>query len=61
MRDGRHQTHADPRPTESFLEFFVRRAADPLTTIYPLAALITAGLYGWLGTWRRGRSIPAQE
>ena len=48
-------------PTESFLDFFVRWAADPLTTIYPLAGLITAGLYWWLGTWRRGRSIPAQE
>jgi hypothetical protein len=48
-------------PTESFLEFFVRWAADPLTAIYPLAGLITAGLYWWLGTWRRDRSIPAQE
>ena len=48
-------------PTESFLAFFVRWAADPLTAIYPLAGLITAGLYWWLGTWRRGRSIPAQE
>ena len=45
-------------PTESFLDFFVRWAADPLRTIYPLAGLITAGLYWWwLGTWRRGRSI----
>jgi len=48
-------------PTESFLEFFVRWAADPLTAIFPLAGLTTAGLYWWLGTWRRGRSIPAQE
>jgi hypothetical protein len=48
-------------PTERFLEFFVRWAADPFTAIYPLAGLITAGLYWWLGTRRRGRSIPAQE
>jgi hypothetical protein len=48
-------------PTESYLEFFVRWAADPLRAIYPLAGVITAGLYWWLGTWRRGRSIPAQE
>jgi len=48
-------------PTESFLTFFVRFAADPLTAIFPLAGLITAGLYWWLGTWRRRRSIPAAE
>ena len=48
-------------PTESFLDFFVRWVADPFMAIYPLAGLITAGLYWWLGTWRRGRSIPAQE
>jgi len=48
-------------PIESFLEFFMRWVADPLTTIYPLAGLITAGLYWWLGMWRRGRSIPAQD
>ena len=48
-------------PTESFLDFFVRWVADPFMAIYPLAGLITAGLYWWLGTWQRGRSIPAQE
>ena len=48
-------------PTESFFAFFVRWAADPFNAIYPLAGLITAGLYWWLGTWRRGRSIPAPE
>jgi hypothetical protein len=48
-------------PTEGFLEFFVRWTADPLTAIYPLAGLLTAGLYWALGTWRLGRSIPAQE
>ncbi len=45
-------------PTERFLWFFVRWAADPFTAIYPLAGLITAGLYWWLGTWRRDRSMP---
>ena len=48
-------------PTESFFTFFVRWAADPLTAIYPLAGLITAGLYWWLGTWRLSRPIPAQH
>jgi hypothetical protein len=47
-------------PTESFLAFFVRWSADPLTALFPLAGLITAGLYWWLGTWRRDRSIAAQ-
>jgi hypothetical protein len=47
-------------PTESFLIFFLRWAADPLTAIYPLAGLITAALYWWLGTWSRGRSVSAQ-
>jgi hypothetical protein len=48
-------------PTESFLEFFVRWAADPFTAIYPLAGLTTAGLFWWLGTWQRGRSRPARD
>jgi hypothetical protein len=48
-------------PTEGFPEFFVRWGADPLTALFPLAGLITAGLYWWLGTRRRGRSIPALE
>jgi hypothetical protein len=48
-------------PTESFLHFFVRWAADPFQAIYPLAGLITAALYWWLGTWRHGRSIAAAE
>ena len=46
-------------PTESFLAFFVRWAADPMTAMFPLAGLITAGLYWWLVTRRRRRSIPA--
>jgi hypothetical protein len=48
-------------PTESFLSFFVRWAADPLTAVYPLAGLITAGLYWWLATRRHVRSIAAAE
>ena len=48
-------------PTDSFLTFFVHSAADPFTAIFPLAGLITAGLYWWLGTRQRGRSIPAPE
>jgi hypothetical protein len=48
-------------PTESFFRFFVRWGADPLTAIYPLAGLITAGLYWWLGTRRRGPVVPASE
>jgi hypothetical protein len=40
-------------PTESFLSFFVRWAADPLTLIYPLAGLVTSGLYWALATWLR--------
>jgi hypothetical protein len=45
-------------PTESFPVFFLRWAADPFTAIYPLAGLVTAGLYWWLGTWRRDRVAP---
>jgi hypothetical protein len=32
-------------PTENFLVFFVRWAADPFTAFFPLAGLVTAGLY----------------
>ncbi len=42
-------------PTENPLLFLVRWAADPLTAIYPVAGLMTAGFYWWLGTWRHGR------
>ena len=45
-------------PTESFLMFFLRWAADPFTAIYPVAGLMTSGLYWWLATWRRGRPSP---
>jgi hypothetical protein len=46
-------------PTDRFLTFFVRSTTDPFAAIFPLAGLITAGMYWWLET--RGRSIPAQE
>lgn len=45
-------------PIESFWVFFLRWAADPLTAIFPLAGLVTAGLYWWLGTWRRVSRLP---
>jgi hypothetical protein len=45
-------------PTESFLAFFLRWAADPFTAIYPLAGLMTSGAYWWLSTRRRGRPSP---
>jgi hypothetical protein len=47
-------------PTESFVTFFLRWVADPTMAMFPLAGLVTAGLYWWLGTWRSGRS-PLQE
>lgn len=42
-------------PIESFWTFFVRWAADPLAAIYPVAGVMTAGLYWWLASaaWRR--------
>jgi hypothetical protein len=45
-------------PAESFWVFFLRWAADPMTAIYPMAGLATAGLYWWLGTWRRDSRSP---
>jgi hypothetical protein len=48
-------------PTDSFLESFVHSAADPFAALFPLAGLITAGLYWWLVTRQRGPSIPAQD
>jgi hypothetical protein len=46
-------------PTENFLVFFLRWAADPLTAVYPVAGLVTAGFYWWLGTWRHGGVAPS--
>jgi hypothetical protein len=48
-------------PTESFVAFFLRWAFDPTMAMCPLAGLVTAGLYWWLGTWRSGRSVPSQK
>jgi len=48
-------------PTESFVTFFLRWAFDPTMAMCPLAGLVTAGLYWWLGTWRSGAAIPLQE
>jgi hypothetical protein len=45
-------------PTESFWVFFLRWAADPITALYPMAGLVTAGVYWWLVTWRRGSRSP---
>ncbi|QUD88527.1 hypothetical protein [Phenylobacterium montanum] len=36
-------------PTENFLVFFVRWAADPMIALFPFAGMTTAGLYWWLG------------
>jgi hypothetical protein len=48
-------------PTENFVTFFLRWNTDPMTAIFPLAGLVTAGLYWWLGTWRSLRSTPLRE
>jgi hypothetical protein len=45
-------------PTESFWVFFPRWAADPMTAIFPMAGLVTAGLYWLLGTWRGDSRSP---
>ena len=47
-----------PPVRELLLVFFLRWAADPLTAIFPVAGLVTAGLYWWLGTWRHNRVSP---
>jgi hypothetical protein len=45
-------------PTENFFGFFVRWAADPFTAVYPVAGLVTAAFYWWLGSRRRGSNAP---
>ena len=47
-------------PIKNFFVFFLLWAADPITALFPLAGLITAGLYWWLGKRRTGRSVPVQ-
>lgn len=47
-------------PIKNYFVFFLRWAADPVTALFPLAGLITAGLYWWLGKRRSGPSVPVQ-
>ena len=47
-------------PIKNFFVFFLLWAADPITALFPLAGLITAGLYWWLGKRRTGGSVPVQ-
>jgi hypothetical protein len=51
--------HSGP-PIMNFFVFFLRWAADPITALFPLAGLITAGLYWWLANRRTSRSVPVQ-
>jgi hypothetical protein len=44
--------HDSGLPEESFFTFFLRWSTDPLTAIFPVAGLVTAGTYWWLGTRR---------
>ena len=48
-------------PTESFVVCFLRWASDPIMALCPLAGLVTAGLYWWLGTWWSRWSIASPE
>jgi len=48
-------------PSESFFTFLMHWTADPVTAVFPLAGLITAALYWWLGTRQRGRSVRAPK
>jgi len=43
-------------PVENFFVFFLRFTADPTTAFFPLAGLVTAGLYWWLATRRHGQA-----
>ncbi|SHJ97814.1 hypothetical protein SAMN05444159_2071 [Bradyrhizobium lablabi] len=47
-------------PIKNFFVFFLLWAAGPVTALFPLAGLITAGLYWWLGKRRTGRSVPVE-
>jgi hypothetical protein len=47
-------------PVENYFVFLLRWAVgDPTTAIFPVAGLITAGLYWWIGTRRTGRENQA--
>ncbi len=48
-------------PTEPFWEFFPRWSFDPLMLVFPVAGLVTAGLYWWLGTRRRSYSTQSSS
>lgn len=48
-------------PAESFSTFAMHWTADPVTAVFPLAGLITAWLYWWLGTRQRARSVLARK
>jgi hypothetical protein len=48
-------------PDEPFFTFFVRFSADPLTAVFPLAGLLTAALYWWLGARPHSRPVAVQE
>ena len=40
-------------PIESFAGFIRHWLEDPFVVVFPLAGLVTAGLYWWLGRPRR--------
>lgn len=42
-------------PTEPFVEFLWRWAADPMTLVFPVAGLVTTALYWWLAASNEGR------
>jgi hypothetical protein len=46
-------------PTEDFLAFFLRWSAGPITLVFPVAGLMTAGAYWWLGRPHTERLAPA--
>jgi hypothetical protein len=53
--------HRDPDlPIKNFFVYFRLWAAGPVTALFPLAGLITAALYWWLGKRRTDSSGPVQ-
>ena len=47
-------------PPESVSSFLLGLAPEPITWTFPLAGLITAGLYWWLGTLHPRQETPVQ-
>jgi hypothetical protein len=43
-------------PTQNLVAFFVRWAFDPFMLVFPLAGLVTAAAYWWLGTQDQARA-----